>query len=257
MLDTSNLSKIIEVSNLNLWFGSNHVLRNVSVPIYSKKITAVMGPSGCGKSTFIRCLNRMNDLIPSCRIEGSILVDGKDILSSDTDIYELRTKIGMVFQKPNPFPKSIFENVAYGPKLKGKIKHSQLVEKVEKSLKDAGLWNEVKDRLKVSAMELSGGQQQRLCIARALANDPEVLLLDEPTSALDPQSTNTIEELLVSLKNNVTIIIVTHNIGQAGRISDFTSFFYLGELMEYGPTENLFTVPKDKRTESYLTGKFG
>jgi len=213
MLDTSNLSKIIEVSNLNLWFGSNHVLRNVSVPIYSKKITAVMGPSGCGKSTFIRCLNRMNDLIPSCRIEGSILVDGKDILSSDTDIYELRTKIGMVFQKPNPFPKSIFENVAYGPKLKGKIKHSQLVEKVEKSLKDAGLWNEVKDRLKVSAMELSGGQQQRLCIARALANDPEVLLLDEPTSALDPQSTNTIEELLVSLKNNVTIIIVTHNIG--------------------------------------------
>jgi len=257
MLDTSNLLKIIEVSNLNLWFGSNHVLRNVSVPIYSKKITAVMGPSGCGKSTFIRCLNRMNDLIPSCRIEGSILVDGKDILSSDTDIYELRTKIGMVFQKPNPFPKSIFENVAYGPKLKGKIKHSQLVEKVEKSLKDAGLWNEVKDRLKVSAMELSGGQQQRLCIARALANDPEVLLLDEPTSALDPQSTNTIEELLVSLKNNVTIIIVTHNIGQAGRISDFTSFFYLGELMEYGPTENLFTVPKDKRTESYLTGKFG
>ena len=257
MLDTSNLSKIIEVSNLNLWFGSNHVLRNVSVPIYSKKITAVMGPSGCGKSTFIRCLNRMNDLIPSCRIEGSILVDGKDILSSDTDIYELRTKIGMVFQKPNPFPKSIFENVAYGPKLKGKIKHSQLVEKVEKSLKDAGLWNEVKDRLKVSAMELSGGQQQRLCIARALANDPEVLLLDEPTSALDPQSTNTIEELLVSLKNNVTIIIVTHNIGQAGRISDFTSFFYLGELVEYGPTENLFTVPKDKRTESYLTGKFG
>jgi len=257
MLDTANLSKIIEVSNLNLWFGSNHVLRNVSVPIYSKKITAVMGPSGCGKSTFIRCLNRMNDLIPSCRIEGSILVDGKDILSSDTDIYELRTKIGMVFQKPNPFPKSIFENVAYGPKLKGKIKHSQLVEKVEKSLKDAGLWNEVKDRLKVSAMELSGGQQQRLCIARALANDPEVLLLDEPTSALDPQSTNTIEELLVSLKNNVTIIIVTHNIGQAGRISDFTSFFYLGELVEYGPTENLFTVPKDKRTESYLTGKFG
>jgi phosphate transport system ATP-binding protein len=251
------LNTVIRVTDLNLWFGANHVLKKVSMPFESCRVTAIMGPSGCGKSTFIRCFNRMNDLIPSCRIEGKVTIDGRDIYAPQTDIYSLRTRVGMVFQKPNPFPKSIFDNVVYGPVLKGGFNRAQLVEKAEKSLRDAWLWDEVKDRLHVSAMELSGGQQQRLCIARALANDPEVLLMDEPTSALDPQSTNRIEELLADLKKSVTIAIVTHNIGQAGRISDFTAFFYLGELVEFGPTEGVFTVPKDKRTEAYLTGKFG
>ena len=248
---------VIQVTDLDLWFGGNHVLKKVSMPIAGKKITAIMGPSGCGKSTFIRCFNRMNDLIPSCRIEGTVAIDGNDINAPQTDIYSLRTRVGMVFQKPNPFPKSIFDNVIYGPMLKGGVSKAGMIEKAEKSLRDAWLWDEVKDRLHVSAMELSGGQQQRLCIARALANEPEVLLMDEPTSALDAQSTNRIEELLSDLKKSVTIVIVTHNIGQAGRISDYTAFFYLGELVEFGPTESVFTVPRDKRTEAYLTGKFG
>jgi len=251
------LKEEISVHDLKLWFGDNHVLKGISMPVHSKKVTAVIGPSGCGKSTMLRCFNRMNDLIPTARTEGSIFMDKEDILKKSVDVYALRMRVGMVFQKPNPFPKSIFENMAFGLQIKGLRKKSDIMERVEKSLRDAWLWDEVKDRLNKSAMELSGGQQQRLCIARALANKPEILLLDEPTSALDPQSTSKIEELLLELKNDVTVAIVTHNIGQAGRVSDYTAFLYLGELVEFGSTESLFTVPKDKRTESYLTGKFG
>ncbi len=252
-----NSKEGIHVENLHLWFSQNHVLNNVTMPIHSKKVTAIMGPSGCGKSTLIRCFNRMNDFIQGTRITGSIVMDNVNIYGEGIDIFALRTKCGMVFQKPNPFPKSIFDNVSFGLVIKGNHNRRFLAEKVETSLKSAGLWNEVKDRLAHSAMELSGGQQQRLCIARALATDPEILLLDEPTSALDPQSTSKIEELLLELKNTVTVAIVTHNIGQAGRVSDYTAFLYLGELVEFGQTEQLFTVPKDKRTEAYLTGKFG
>lgn len=256
-VDQSQQYQGIHVKDFHLWFAENHVLRGITMPIHSKKVTSIIGPSGCGKSTLIRCFNRMNDLILSTKIQGSIIMDNENIYDEKIDVYALRTKCGMVFQKPNPFPKSIYENVAFGLRIKGIKSRSLISETVEKSLQSAGLWSEVKDRLHKSAMELSGGQQQRLCIARALATEPEILLLDEPTSALDPQSTNKIEELLLELKNSVTVAIVTHNIGQAGRVSDYTAFLYLGELVEFGPTEHLFTVPKDKRTEAYLTGKFG
>ncbi|MDD5529214.1 MAG: phosphate ABC transporter ATP-binding protein PstB [bacterium] len=247
----------IIVKDLNLWFGKKHILKGISISIIPNNITAVIGPSGCGKSTFLRCFNRMNDLIEETKIKGSIIIDGIDIYSDKIDVYSLRTKVGMVFQKPNPFPKSIYENVAFGLPIKGITNKNAIMEKVEKSLKDAWLWDEVKDRLNASAFELSGGQQQRLCIARALATDSEILLFDEPTSALDPQATNKIEKLLIELKQFVTIVIVTHNIAQAARISDYTAFLYLGELIECGATDKLCTVPKDKRTEEYLTGKFG
>lgn len=247
----------LQITDFNHWFGQNHVLKQISFDIPKQHITAIIGPSGCGKSTLLRSFNRMNELIPGSRSTGKILLSGEDINSSAMDVVKVRTRIGMVFQKPNPFPKSIFNNVAYGLAIQGGKSRSQIAEKVEQSLKDAWLWDEVKDRLHSSAMSLSGGQQQRLCIARALANSPEVLLLDEPTSALDPQSTSKIEELCLELKKNVTILIVTHNIAQAGRISDNTAFMYLGELVEYGKTEQVFTVPKDKRTEAYLTGRFG
>jgi phosphate transport system ATP-binding protein len=247
----------LETNNLNLWFGNNHVLHDVNIGIMEKKVTAMIGPSGCGKSTLLRTFNRMNDLIPETRILGSVLLDGEDIYHNKTDVTQIRTRVGMVFQKPNPFPKSIFNNVAYGLAVQGKYGKHEIEAKVEKSLKAAWIWDEVKDRLHESAMSLSGGQQQRLCIARALANSPEVLLLDEPTSALDPQSTAKIEELCLELKKQVTILIVTHNIAQAGRISDYTAYMYLGELVEFGETNKVFTVPKDKRTEAYLTGVFG
>lgn len=247
----------IQTRNLNLWFGSNHVLHDVNIGIMNKKITAMIGPSGCGKSTLLRTFNRMNDLIPDTKIVGDVLLDGENIYQPKTDVTAIRTRVGMVFQKPNPFPKSIFANVAYGLAIQGKYKKNEIQERVERSLKSAWIWEEVKDRLHESAMSLSGGQQQRLCIARALANNPEVLLLDEPTSALDPQSTAKIEELCLELKNQVTILIVTHNIAQAGRISDFTAYMYLGELIEFGETNRVFTVPQDKRTEAYLTGVFG
>jgi phosphate transport system ATP-binding protein len=251
------VKKEILVKDLNLWFGKKHILKNISISIIPNNITAVIGPSGCGKSTFLRCFNRMNDLIEDTKIKGGIIIDGTDIYSDKIDVYSLRTKVGMVFQKPNPFPKSIYENVAFGLPIKGITNKNAIMEKVEKSLKDAWLWDEVKDRLNASAFELSGGQQQRLCIARALATDSEILLFDEPTSALDPQATNKIEKLLIELKQFVTIVIVTHNIAQAARISDYTAFLYLGELIECGCTYKLCTVPKDKRTEEYLTGKFG
>ncbi|HMB01628.1 MAG TPA: phosphate ABC transporter ATP-binding protein PstB [Spirochaetota bacterium] len=244
------------VENLNLWFDKNHVLKDITFPVYQNELTSIIGPSGCGKSTLLRCFNRMNDYIEKTKIDGKIIIDRHNINAPGTDIYNLRTKVGMVFQKPNPFPKTIYENVAFGLKIKGE-KKNLVREKVEKSLKDANLWSEVSDRLHSSALSLSGGQQQRLCIARALANEPEILLLDEATSALDPKSTNKIEELLHNLKKNVTILAVTHNIGQAGRISDYTAFLYLGELIEFKNTSKLFTAPDDKRTERYLEGKFG
>jgi phosphate transport system ATP-binding protein len=245
------------IKDLNLWFSAKQVLKDINMTISRNKLTAIIGPSGCGKSTLLRCFNRMNDLISDAKIKGGIFIDNIDIYSGGMDIYELRMKVGMVFQKPNPFPKSIFDNVAFGLRIKGYEDKHHLIQKVEKSLKDSWLWDEVKDRLHANAFELSGGQQQRLCIARALATNPEIILLDEPTSALDPQSTAKIEDLLVELKNNVTIIQVTHNIAQAARIADDTAFMYLGELIEFGPTDKLFTTPKDKRTEAYLTGKFG
>jgi len=246
----------ISTENLNLWFGQKQVLHNVNLPVYDKQITALIGPSGCGKSTLLRSFNRMNDLIPECRIEGKIFLESKNVYSSYAEVTEIRSKVGMVFQRPNPFPKSIYKNVAYGLKIRGE-KKSYIDEQVEKSLKNAWLWDEVKDRLHESAFSLSGGQQQRLCIARALANNPEILLLDEPTSALDPQSTAKIEELCLELKNKVTILIVTHNIAQAGRISDYTTFMYLGKIIEFGPTQQVFTTPEKKQTEEYLNGIFG
>ncbi len=252
-----NRCDVLCVKDLSLWFGPKQVLKDIDMTIPRNKLTAIIGPSGCGKSTLLRCFNRMNDLISDTKIKGSILIDNIDIYSGKMDIYELRMKVGMVFQKPNPFPKSIFDNVAFGLRIKGYEDKHHLIQKVEKSLKDAWLWDEVKDRLHANAFELSGGQQQRLCISRALATDPEIILLDEPTSALDPQSTAKIEELLVELKNNVTVIQVTHNIAQAARISDYIAFIYLGELVEFGSTDKLVTTPRDKRTEAYLTGKFG
>ncbi len=248
---------LITAKDLNLWYGASRALHDVSMNIPEKSITALIGPSGCGKSTFLKTLNRMNDLIPSVKITGEICYRGKNIFSPDVNVNELRRDIGMVFQKPNPFPMSIYDNIAYGPRVHGIRNKAKLDEIVERSLKDAAIWDEVKDRLKKSALGLSGGQQQRLCIARALAVEPDVLLMDEPTSALDPISTTKVEELAMMLKNRYTIIIVTHNMQQAVRISDRTAFFYLGELIEYGDTEQMFNMPQDKRTEDYITGRFG
>ncbi|HPJ02719.1 MAG TPA: phosphate ABC transporter ATP-binding protein PstB [Candidatus Limiplasma sp.] len=246
----------IETKNLDLFYGDFQALKSVDLQIPEHEITAFIGPSGCGKSTLIKTLNRMNDLIPSCRITGSITLDGEDIYG-DMDVNKLRKRVGMVFQKPNPFPMSIYDNIAYGPRTHGIRRKAMLDEVVERSLQDAAIWEEVKDRLHNSALGLSGGQQQRLCIARALAVQPEVLLMDEPTSALDPISTGKIEELAVELKGKYTIAIVTHNMQQALRISDTTAFFLLGEVIESGETKNLFTMPRDKRTEDYITGRFG
>ncbi|ERK30051.1 MULTISPECIES: phosphate ABC transporter ATP-binding protein PstB [Clostridium] len=247
---------IIETKKLNLFYGTSQALKEVSLQIDNNSVTALIGPSGCGKSTFLRTINRMNDLIDSVRIEGEVLFEGKNIYS-DYDEILLRKRIGMVFQKPNPFPMSIYDNIAYGPRIHGIKNKSQLDEIVEKSLQGAALWNEVKDRLKKSALGLSGGQQQRLCIARSLAVEPEVLLMDEPTSALDPISTSKVEELMDELKKKYTVIIVTHNMQQAGRIADKTAFFLNGEVVEYDLTENIFYKPRDKRTEDYITGRFG
>lgn len=247
----------IRTENLNLHFGLNHVLKDVNISINERKITAIIGPSGCGKSTLLRTFNRMNDFAADLKISGTVHLGESDIYEDKVDLSRLRAKVGMVFQKPNPFPKTIYQNVAYGLVIQGKHSRCDIYTRVEESLKAAWLWDEVKDRLNSSAMCLSGGQQQRLCIARALANSPDVLLLDEPTSALDPQSTAKIEELCLDLKEKVSILIVTHNIAQAGRISDYTAFMYLGELVEFGETSQVFTVPRDKRTEAYLTGAFG
>ena len=248
--------KKIQVRNLNLYYGDNHALKNINIDLEENKVTAFIGPSGCGKSTFLRTINRMNDLIDNVKIEGEIFVDGEDIYKSK-DVIALRTKVGMVFQKPNPFPMSIYDNIAYGPRLHGIKDKKSLDEIVEKSLKGAALWDKVKDRLKKSALGLSGGQQQRLCIARTIAVSPEIILMDEPTSALDPISTNKMEELMEELKKKYTVIIVTHNMQQAGRIADKTAFFLNGEIIEYGATEDIFYKPKDKRTEDYITGRFG
>ena len=251
------MEPILEAKSLNLWYGPNHALHDVSVAIPERQITAFIGPSGCGKSTFLRILNRMNDLIPSVKIEGEVDFHGKNIYDGGVDPTLLRKRIGMVFQKANPFPMSIYDNVAYGPRTHGIRNHAKLDDIVERSLRSAAIWDEVKDRLKKSAMGLSGGQQQRLCIARALAVEPEVLLMDEATSALDPISTSKIEDLALELKEHYTVVMVTHNMQQAARISDNTAFFLLGELVEFGKTEQLFSDPTDKRTEDYITGRFG
>ncbi|MBE6948826.1 MAG: phosphate ABC transporter ATP-binding protein [Ruminococcaceae bacterium] len=244
------------IENLDLYYGGFQALKSVSLNIPAKEITAFIGPSGCGKSTLLKTLNRMNDLVEGCRIQGNVLLDNEDVYG-DMDVNHLRRRVGMVFQKPNPFPMSIYDNIAFGPKTHGIRNKSTLDEIVERSLKSAAIWDEVKDRLKKSALGLSGGQQQRLCIARALAVEPEVLLMDEPTSALDPISTTKIEDLAVQLKKDYTIVIVTHNMQQAVRISDNTAFFHLGEVVEYGDTEKIFSMPKDKRTEDYISGRFG
>lgn len=248
---------IVITKNLNLYYGNTQALKNINIDIEKNSVTALIGPSGCGKSTFLRTINRMNDLIDSVKIDGEVIYENKNIYDPDYDVIELRKKIGMVFQKANPFPMSIYDNVAYGPRIHGIKNKKQLDEIVEKSLKGAVLWDEVKDRLKKSALGLSGGQQQRLCIARTLAVEPEVILMDEPTSALDPISTLKIEELMDVLKKKYTVIIVTHNMQQAGRISDYTAFFLNGEIIEDGKTEEIFYKPKDKRTEDYITGRFG
>ena len=247
----------IEVENLHLYYGSFHALKGVAIAIKPKQVTAVIGPSGCGKSTFLRCLNRMNDSIEGIKIEGSIKIDGGEILGAGVDLIQLRKKVGMVFQRPNPFPLSVFENVAFGPKLHQNVKRSDLRDAVEKSLRAVNLWEELKNSLEKSALGLSLEQQQRLCIARLLAVEPEVLLMDEPCSALDPVSTQRIEELIHEMKTDYTIVIVTHNMQQAARISDETAYFYLGELIEFGPTEEIFTRPAKQRTEDYITGRFG
>jgi len=247
----------IVVRNLNVFFGKNHALKDVNIDIKCNSITAIIGPSGCGKSTFIRSLNRMNDMIPSARISGEVLLDGLNIYDPGSDIFELRKKVGMVFQKPNPFPKSVFENLAFGLRIHGLKNPKEIEARVVASLKNAALWEEVKDRLFDSAFALSGGQQQRLCIARALAIQPEVILFDEPCSALDPISSAKIEELMIRLKTKYTIVIVTHNMQQAARVSDWTAFLYLGELIEYDETTKLFTNPSDRKTEAYITGRFG
>ena len=251
------MSDIITVEDLNLWYGSTQALHHVSMEIPEKSITALIGPSGCGKSTFLKTLDRMNDLVPGVRIEGTVRYDGRDIFAPDVDVNELRRQVGMVFQKPHPFPMSIYDNVAYGPRTHGVRNRAKLDEIVEQSLRSAAIWDEVKDRLKKNALGLSGGQQQRLCIARALAVEPQVLLMDEPTSALDPISTSKIEELAIELKKRYTIVIVTHNMQQALRISDRTAFFLLGELIEYDDTERIFSTPSQKKTEDYITGRFG
>lgn len=247
----------IATDSLDLYYGTNHALKNVSMELYTNKITAFIGPSGCGKSTFLKTLNRMNDLVPNVKIEGEVLLDNENIYDQRVDTTLLRKKVGMVFQQPNPFPMSIYDNVAYGPRIHGIHSKSELDDIVEKSLKGAALWDEVSDRLKKSALGLSGGQQQRLCIARALAVEPDVLLMDEPTSALDPISTLKIEDLMDELKSKYTVAIVTHNMQQATRIADYTAFFLVGEVVEYAPTTELFSSPKDSRTEDYITGRFG
>ena len=246
----------ISVKNANLWYGEFQAIKNISVKIPQKQVTAFIGPSGCGKSTFLKCFNRMNDLVDGCRIEGEFYVGDTDIYGK-IDVNELRKNVGMVFQKPNPFPMSVYDNIAYGPRTFGITKHADLDEIVETSLKQAAMWDELKDRLHKSALGLSGGQQQRLCIARSLAAKPKILLMDEPTSALDPISTGKIEELMEELKKEITIVIVTHNMQQATRVADKTAFFLLGELIEYGDTDDIFTSPKDERTERYITGRFG
>jgi phosphate transport system ATP-binding protein len=251
------MEKVFNVERLNMYYGDTQALKSVNLPIYQNKVTALIGPSGCGKSTFIRCLNRMNDLIVGTRMDGTIDFREDSILDAGYDVIELRKKVGMVFQKPNPFPMSIYDNIAYGPRQQKITNKAKLDQIVERALKQAALYDEVKDRMNKSAMALSGGQQQRLCIARALAMEPEVILMDEPTSALDPIATQRIEELIMELKNNYTIIIVTHSMQQAARISDFTAFFYLGELKEFGETDKLFVSPKLKETEDYITGRFG
>ena len=248
---------IISVKDMCLWYGEHKALHNVNIEIPEKSITAFIGPSGCGKSTFLKTLNRMNDLIPGVKITGDIRYDGSDIFSKDVDVNNLRKEIGMVFQKPNPFPMSIYDNVAYGPRTHGITNKMQLDEIVEQALRDAAIWDEVKDRLKKNALGMSGGQQQRLCIARALAVQPKILLMDEPTSALDPISTSRIEELVMELKEKYTIVMVTHNMQQAVRVSDYTAFFLLGELVEFGKTDDIFSQPQDQRTEDYITGRFG
>ena len=251
------MSNIITVKNMCLWYGEHQALDNINIEIPEKNITAFIGPSGCGKSTFLKTLNRMNDLIPSVKISGDIRYAGVDIFAKEIDVNQLRKDIGMVFQKPNPFPMSIYDNVAYGPRTHGISNRVELDEIVERALRDAAIWDEVKDRLKKNALSLSGGQQQRLCIARALAVQPKVLLMDEPTSALDPISTSRIEELVMELKEKYTIVMVTHNMQQSIRVSDYTAFFLLGELVEFGKSDQIFTQPQDKRTEDYITGRFG
>ena len=251
------MSNIITVKDMCLWYGDHQALKNVNIEIPEKSITAFIGPSGCGKSTFLKTLNRMNDLIPGVKITGDIRYAGTDIFSKEVDVNNLRKEIGMVFQKPNPFPMSIYDNVAYGPRTHGITNRVQLDEIVERALRDAAIWDEVKDRLKKNALGMSGGQQQRLCIARALAVQPKILLMDEPTSALDPISTSRIEELVMELKEKYTIVMVTHNMQQAVRVSDYTAFFLLGELVEFGKTDDIFSQPREKRTEDYITGRFG
>jgi phosphate transport system ATP-binding protein len=251
------MEEIIKTENLNLWYGEKQVLFDINIGIKRNKIVAIIGPSGCGKSTLLRCFNRMNDVIDGCKIEGKVIFNGKNIYDEDVDAVEIRKKIGMVFQKPNPFPKSIYENVAYGPKIHGIRDKTKLDKIVEKSLKAAALWDEVKDRLHEPALSLSGGQQQRLCIARALAVEPEIILMDEPCSALDPIATAKIEDLINRLKKKYTVVIVTHNMQQAARVSDYTGFMYLGKLIEFGETKQIFESPKEELTEKYLTGKFG
>ncbi len=251
------MSNIITVKDMCLWYGDHQALKNIDIDIPEMNITALIGPSGCGKSTFLKTLNRMNDLIPGVKITGDIRYEGRDIYSKETDVNQLRKEIGMVFQKPNPFPMSIYDNIAYGPRTHGITNKVKLDEIVERALRDAAIWDEVKDRLKKNALGISGGQQQRLCIARALAVQPKILLMDEPTSALDPISTSRIEELAMKLKEKYTIVMVTHNMQQAVRVSDNTAFFLLGELVEFGKTDDIFSQPRDKRTEDYITGRFG
>ena len=247
----------METRKLSVFYGAFEAIKSVDMTIESNRVTALIGPSGCGKSTFIRALNRMNDIIEGVRVQGQVLLDGRDIYGKDTDVVELRKKVGMVFQKSNPFPKSVFDNVAYGLRINKMAKGYELEDRVEQSLQDAALWDEVKDRLHESALELSGGQQQRLCIARALAIEPEVILMDEPASALDPMATQKIEELIQMLKEHYTIVIVTHNMQQAARVSDYTAFFLLGEVIEMGDTAQIFTNPSEQKTEDYITGRFG
>lgn len=246
----------IEVEDLNLWYGSNQALQDINIKIPSKSVTALIGPSGCGKSTFLRCINRMNDLIKVCHIEGKVKIDNKNIYDEDVDVVDLRKKVGMVFQKPNPFPMSVFDNIAYGPKIH-KVPKKDIKGIVDKTLQDSALYGEVSDRLDSSALDLSGGQQQRLCIARTMAVEPEIILFDEPCSALDPISTNKIEDLILELKKDYTIVIVTHNMQQAARISDYTAFFLMGKIIEFGETNQIFENPREKRTEDYITGRFG
>jgi len=251
------VTNVIEIENLNLWYGDHQALKDITIPIKGNKVTALIGPSGCGKSTLIRCINRMNDLVDSCRVEGSMMFHGENIYGPDTDVIKVRKKIGMIFQKPNPFPMSIRDNITYGPKIHGVEDEDELERIVVDSLKKAALWEEVEDRLDSSAMALSGGQQQRLCIARTLSVSPEIILMDEPTSALDPIATAKIEELIDTLVKEFTVVIVTHNMQQASRISDYTGFMYLGEMIEFSKTEKLFTRPSEQLTERYITGRFG